>query len=84
MDEPGPEAPAGPGAPRRRVLIDHCVPRPLMRLLAGEPAAFDVERVGEAGRRGRERLELGRLGRAEHAAAGLREDGGDLALGGRA
>jgi hypothetical protein len=44
--EPGPGEAA---APRRRVLIDHCVPRPLMRLLAGDPAAYDVERVGALG-----------------------------------
>ena len=38
-----------PTPPRRRVLIDHCVPRQLVRLLAGDPPDFDVERIGALG-----------------------------------
>ena len=43
--------PATPGRepPRRRVLLDHCVPRQLARALAGDPPDLDVARVGALG-----------------------------------
>lgn len=36
-------------APRRRVLLDHCVPRQLVRPLSGDPPDLDVTRVGALG-----------------------------------
>ena len=38
-----------PDPPRRRVLLDHCVPRQLGRALAGDPPDLDVERIGALG-----------------------------------